>query len=422
MARRVGGPDVVVVGGGAGGVGAALGSAQAGARVTLVEKYGFLGGAATNAQVLCYCGFFHQGDDPIRAVAGAGEIVLEELRRMGVPCTPYKSVTTGNWIVLLDPERLKIALDRVCAAHGIEVLLHARLDGARREGDEIAEISLAGLDGAHRLAAPAFVDASGDAALARAAGVPTRLGDGEGRIQAYTMPLRIGGLDPDMKIDREALKRAVISYNAQGHDPIHRTDGGIYTRVPGSPDLFWLIVDRDMPDLSTAALTRAEQRGREMALALVEVLRAETPGFERAFLAQTGPQIGVRETRHPAARAEITHADIVTGRLREDGIARACWPIELHGEAGRPEYEPVGGAGYAHVPMGAIRAAGPDNLWYAGRVIGADPRAYGSVRVMGTGFATGEAAGTAAALQALHGAAPDAGALRARLSRQGALV
>ena len=60
--------DIVVAGGGAGGVGAALGAALEGADVLLVEKYGFLGGAATTSNVLAYCGFFQQGETPIKAV------------------------------------------------------------------------------------------------------------------------------------------------------------------------------------------------------------------------------------------------------------------------------------------------------------------------------------------------------------------
>ena len=414
--------DVVVTGGGAGGIAAAIGAAKAGARVCLVEKYGFLGGAAANAQVLAYCGFFHQGGEPVPAVAGVGDDVLRVLRTMGLDGRPHRSPTTGNWIVLLDPERLKVALDRVCAEHGVDVLLHTRVAAATRTAETIEAVTIAGMDGRSRLVAEAFVDASGDANLALVAGHALRIGDGEGRLQAFTMPLRIGGLARDMPLSREALKAAVAIFNTRSQHPIHRTDGGIYTLVPGTSDLWWLIIDRDMPDLSSRSFTRAEQEGREMALLMVDVLRGNTPGFEAAWLAQTGPQIGVRETRHPTARCEVTRADILEGRQRSDGVARGAWPMELHGEAGKPVYERVGGQGYFHIPLDALHARDLGNLWYAGRVIGADPHAYGSTRVMGTAFASGEAAGVAAALSTAQGHPPEASAVRAQLVAQGALI
>ena len=414
--------DVVVAGGGAGGVGAAIGAAKTGARVALVETSGFLGGAATNAQVLAYCGFYHQGDHPVPAVAGAGEELLNEMRKLGIECAPYHSPSTHNWIVLLDPERLKVALDRLLAAHGIDVMLHSRLSAAHRTAKAIEHVTVESMDGRFDLAASSFVDASGDANLALAADVPMRVGDGENRLQAYTMPLRVGGLAAETQISRDAMCKAVERYNALAEFKINRTDGGIFTRVPSSTDLWWLIIDRDMPDLSWQSFTRAEQSAREMALLMVSVLRDTVPGFENAWAAQTGPQIGVRETRHPAARYEVQHADIVGGVTRDDGVARAAWPIELHSEAGKPIYEKVGGAGYYHIPLAALHAQEINNLWYAGRVIGADPRAYGSTRVMGTAFATGEAAGVAAALTARDGKPPDANTVRKDLLRNGALI
>ena len=414
--------DVVVAGGGAGGVGAAIGAAKTGAKVCLVEKYGFLGGAATNAQVLAYCGFFQRGEGAVPAVAGAGNDVLDQMRKLGVDCRPYQSPTTGNWIVLLDPEKLKVALDRVCAEHGIDVLLHSRLAAATRTARSIEAVTIASMDGRSKIIAESFVDASGDANLALVAGHELRVGDYEGRLQALTMPLRIGGLDERMSVSRDALKAAVKLFNERSDEVISRTDGGIFTRVPGSSDLWWLIIDREMTDLGSRSFTRAEQTGREMALLLVDILRETAPGFERAWLAQTGPQIGIRETRHPAALYEITHSDVIEGRLREDGVARGAWPIELHGQAGRPLYESIGGSGYFHIPLDALRARDLENLWYAGRVIGADAKAYGSTRVMGTAFASGEAAGVAAALGSSAGKALSVADVRAQLERNGAII
>ena len=93
--------DIVVAGGGAGGVGAALGAALEGADVLLVEKYGFLGGAATTSNVLAYCGFFQQGETPIKAVGGVADLVLDELCSLGLDCNPFCFPTTLNWIINL---------------------------------------------------------------------------------------------------------------------------------------------------------------------------------------------------------------------------------------------------------------------------------------------------------------------------------
>ena len=414
--------DVVVAGGGAGGVGAAIGAAQAGARVVLIEKYGFLGGAATNSQVLAYCGFFQRGNDPIKAVAGAGDQVLGEMRKLNVECKPYHSPTTGNWIILLDPERLKIALDQLLATHKIDVMLHTRVAAAERTGSTIERLTVASMDGRFSLQGKSFVDATGDANLALVSGVPMRLGDDEARLQAFSMPIRVGGVAPGTTIDRAKLCASIDLFNRRSQFRINRTDGGIYSRVPSSSDLWWLVIDREMPDLSWKSFTHAEQSARQMALYLVDALREVAPGFENAWLAQTGPQIGVRETRHPTARFELRRADVVSGVQRDDGVARGAWPIELHSEAGKPTYEYVGGRGFYHVPLAALQSENLDNLFYAGRVIGSDSHAYGSTRVMGTALATGEAAGVAAALTSQKGIAPDADAVREVLIKTGALI
>lgn len=414
--------DVIVCGGGAAGVGAAIGAAKAGAKVCLVEKYGFLGGAATAAQVLAYCGMFQQGRTPVQAVGGVGHEVLEQLRVHGLDGTAHRSPTTGNWIVLLDSEVLKYTLDQLVMCYGVDVKLHTRLAAVTRTGARLEGVTMAGMAGRHHVVSEAFVDASGDANLAMLAGLDCTTGDAEGQLQALSMPLRIGGLSPDIEIDRDRLIDAIGRYNRDGRFPIPREDGGIFTRLPLSGDMWWMIVDLDLPDLDSESFSRAEMTGRAMAQEYVALLRREMPGFGSAHLVATGPQVGVRETRHPAARHTLSGADVFEGRQYDTGLARAAWPSELHGAAGKPVYTPVGGPGYFQVPYDALRAAGIDNLWYGGRVIGADAEAYGSVRVMGTAFATGEAAGVAATDYADRNRQIDPAEVQARLRAQGALI
>src|SRR5690606_9216686 len=124
--------------------------------------------------------------------------------------------------------------------------------------------------------------------------------------------------------------------------------------------------------------------------------------------------------RRPFSRADVTERDVVEGLRHADGIGRGSWPMEVHEAPGRARFVEVGGEGYFDIRAGAIEAAEIENLRLAGRVIGADAKAYGSVRVMGTAFATGHAAGISAALEADGGS--DVATLQARLKEQGALI
>jgi hypothetical protein len=91
--------------------------------------------------------------------------------------------------------------------------------------------------------------------------------------------------------------------------------------------------------------------------------------------------------------------------------------MEIHHGPGRAEYRKIGGDGVYGIPLGALASNDFSNLWLAGRTLGADPAAYASARVMGTAFATGHAAGVAAALSGA-----DSVAVRSELLRQRAII
>jgi hypothetical protein len=125
-------------------------------------------------------------------------------------------------------------------------------------------------------------------------------------------------------------------------------------------------------------------------------------------------------TRHIVSPHPLTGHHVLSGSDSLDAIAVGTWPSEYHPGSGRPsEWAFVGGKGYYDIPLGLLRSLDTENLFAAGRVLDADHHASASLRVMGTAFATGHAAGIAAALSTDRQTV-DAARVRHELRRQDA--
>lgn len=409
--------DVAVVGGGSAGVGAAVGAAQTGATVCLVERYPFLGGAATISSVLSYCGFFDQNREPV--VGGVGGHLLARLRAAGA----YEEITfkwSGNTVVMIDPEFTKLALDRLVRDAGVTPLLHAQVTSAGISGDAVDHITVTHHGSTHEIDAAAFVDASGDGDLLALSGAATSVLPPASR-QAGTLGMRIGGVAPDAVISSDLMKEAVARFN-ETHDARLVRDHGPAARLPLTGEITMQIVDQHVDALNVVDLTRAETAAREQAWQYLEAFRDHMPGWDAAYIVGTGPQIGIRESRHLVGRTTLTRDDVVTARRQPEAVVARCgWPIEEHEGVGKTRYTPIAGKSFYDIPLDALRSIDRTNLWAAGRLLSADQDAFCSARVMGTAFATGHAAGVAAALGA-HGRDPLASDVQRELRAQEALV
>jgi len=408
--------DVVVVGGGAAGVGAAVGASQAGARTLVIESAGFLGGAATLKGVQTYCGLYTISDRPRPTVLGVAAQVIARLRERGGARGPVKFRGT---FVLLDPEAVKLALDEVCEEAGVDVLLHALVVRADRDGGLVRRVTYHDHNGEHTASGTAFVDASGECDLAYFAGASTRYGN-HGFVNLGTLATRFGGIAPDADITAETWTKAIHEARLAGVGPVSK-DTSMIARVPLSGDVIAYLVSAAYDARDAASISRAERLGRRQAWTYLAVIRT-IKGCENAYLASSGPWFGTRESRHINSVQQLREEDVVNGARFEDSVALGSWGTEWHDvETTASEFKLPGKNGVYEIPLGALTSIDTPNLFAAGRTADGDQMAGASLRVMGTAFATGQACGVGAAEYAHAGAAAVPSIQRA-LRTQGALI
>jgi len=445
-------PDVVVVGGGPAGIGAAVGAAHAGADVLLAERYGFLGGNATVALVMPLMSWHNEVrgarargvDEPLRllpadhgpgepVVAGALLELMERLLRRGGAIAP--SEETG-YTVPIDPEAYKSAALELLDAAGVRYLLHAFASGVTGEPRRPDGVVLETKSGPLVVQAPVIVDATGDGDLAAAAGADVEVGREDGLVQPMTLMFRIVDFErrrfegyvrehPDQWRGVSGLWELIEQARAAGELDLPREDVLFFatpherevsvnsTRVSG-------VLGIDVFDL-----TRAEHLARHQMDQVMAFLRKRVPGFEDAYAAQSGSHIGVRETRRVVGEYQLTADDVLGSRRFEDVIARGSYPIDIHDPKGGRgtllERLPTGGA--YDIPLRCLIPRGVDGLLVGGRCISGTHEAHSSYRVTPIALATGQAAGVAAALAARAGVAPRelaADAVQRALVEQGA--
>ena len=392
--------DVCVVGGGPAGLGAVLAAARLGASVCLLERHGFLGGNFTAASVGTVCGLYVGVDGAFDYVTrGIAEEVAETLKAQGSAMGPMPF--KGSAVLLYVPWAAKRLFDHlVTSESNIRLLLHALMSEVVRDGERVEAVVVASKRGPKAIRARSFVDATGDADLVVFADGGWEMGD-PGHRQHASMQFLLEHADDAIALTQGIAALAGAIEEHGGH--LSRDGGAVIpTFRPGEFVGAMTRVRRadgtplDVTDLDDA--TFGELEGRRLAEEAARFVIEHVPGFEGAFLADTAPNLGVRETRRVVGDYVLTGDDVQRLARFPDAVAAGAWPQEYHVAGRSTEYVNLPDGGYYQVPLRSLKPRGLANVWAAGRCISADHDALASTRVMAPSLALGQAAGTAAVL------------------------
>jgi len=393
--------DVIVAGAGTAGVAAAISAARSGHSTLLVARRPVLGGNSGDLLVHSMSGFYRTSPDVIPLPANGG-FAMEFARRLiecGGGCGPVRA---GRQDILL---RRPVDFSNLCAdlcrrEKNLAVVLDSDIDHVVAEGEHIESIEIAGHEGF--IGASIFIDATRDAELAFLAGaemaadLPPRCGRTAFIFEIGDVP--IGFADHNGRL---ALSAKIVE--------------GIHTGLLNPQLAFAVMHLAALPDtpplpinfdsegdhysaLNPESLMRIQILGGNLAMELESYLRQSVDGFRKCRVRVVPALPPPRVSRRVVGRYSLTVDDILKGARFADAVCCSPWPTGA-GESGRNGAPETSGRP-AEIPLRALVAKDFTNLLMAGRCISTGYGVQGAMRVVGTCFATGQAAGLAASVMA----------------------
>jgi hypothetical protein len=403
--------EVLIVGAGPAGIGAALAAAREGAKTQLIESAGCLGGVWT-------AGMLTKIIDGGRKTG----IMQEILRAMIERGSEIAKKTKGE---IYDPELMKVVLEEKCVEAGVRIQLHTQLVGAVTDRqNRLVAVITESKSGRQAWLADRFIDCSGDGDLAAQAGCQFDVGiNASCECQPMSLMALLTGIDADAipqfvrevggeqaKSNLNKLMRASGIRPSYSSPTLRLLHSGIFSLMTNH--------EYGVPAYDAGKITDATIRARREVHAIVADLRKLGGPWKNIAVVATAEQIGVREGRRVRGRYQVTADDIIAGKKHEDAVCRVNFGFDVHNlwlegtnsqeselmtdvrryrEAKAKPYD---------IPLRALIAADVDGLMVAGRCISGDFLAHASYRVTGNAVPMGEAAGLASAVSIKKGRLP----------------
>ena len=361
--------DVLVVGAGPAGFGAAISAARAGARTTLVEYGGKLGGMWTLGLLSPFFDNHHHD--------GLNRELREALQARGC--------WGGLWNISFDPTEMAMLLDELALDAGIDILFYTMATEPIMEDGVLKGVVVENKSGPQAILAKTVIDCTGDGDIAARAGAP----------------FEIGGVKAEYGRDDtngfyKALTKVVAETDVLSGVPFNNP---AIIKLPreGEALIQWTHV-RHRLGTDGDELSKATLEGRRQIRRAMELFKAIRPVLGDVYLMELPMVVGVRETRRVKGEYYVTDDDVKEGRRHEDGICLVQFGVDIH-EPSKSTQTCFGHKGF-DIPLRSLVPLGVENLLTAGRCISGSFVAHAAYRVTGDCLKMGEAAGVMAAVAA----------------------
>ena len=353
--------DVLVVGGGTAGTVAAIQAARAGAKTFLMERGTQLGGTTTTGGV-AFPGLFHAWGKQI--ISGIGwELVVDSVMLDGGRLPDFSleinNTTVRHWRhqVHVNPFLYSLLAEEKCEEAGVEIAFYESPRAIEKTG-EGWQVDCIGFGTRRRVRCKQIIDCTGGAEVAGLLNFPRLRGE-------------------------ETQPGSILFQLDKANNP-GRPNG------PGTGTLNALYV-HGADSSNSRTVTAANLAGRK---AILEKVRKE-----EKRLMHLQPEVAFRESYRIEGETVITVDDYTSGRVFEDAVCYAFYPVDLHTKEGvRPK--PLTRGTVPTIPLSALIPNDSRNILVAGRCVSSDRLANSGLRVQAPCMAMGQAAGVTAALAA----------------------
>ncbi len=396
--------DVIVIGGGPGGLGAAVAAARSGADTVLVERYSAPGGMANIGEV---SPFMCNHVDKKSLDRG---IYLEWVEKIvsyqpGIACDG-EAMEASNRVVPKDVAAL--AAEDLLLEAGVKPVYHHSFFDCVKEDGKIKAVILYSKSGLTAACADMFIDCSGDADLAAKAGCEIEFGNSEGFCQPMTLCFKLGNVEistsgvqdwEGLVSVRKRLTEAYLEAKETGLVDCPREN--ILMFATNDPTVMHFNTTRVIKHsaINGLELSEAEIIARKQIRQLVKLFREKVPEFKNAVIHSIATHIGVRESRRVIGEKFIGLEAFENCTKFPDAIARVRYPVDIHNPSGTgTDLRHIPEGEWYEIPYGCIVAKGVDNLLVGGRPISVDHALHSSMRVMPPACSVGQAAGIAATM------------------------